>query len=110
MKTHGFQYLIIAGCIFLSSCAGVMYLGDTMPATSSVQVYYDAKDVKQSYKVIGHLAVTQSGSIDMENVKIKMIEKAKSIGADGIIFLEILAKPGSSSDGAINADAIKFDK
>jgi hypothetical protein len=112
MKTYQFFHIaFICGLSFLlSSCAGVLYLGDTLPATTSVNVYYDAKDVKQSYKVIGHLAVTESGSTDLESVKTKMIEKAKSIGADGIIFLEILAKPGSSNDGSINADAIKFDK
>ena len=109
MKNLRFYQLIIAGCVFLSSCAGVMYLGDHLPATGSVQVYYDAKDVKQNYKVIGHLAAAESGNTDLEPVKTQMIEKAKSIGADGIIFVQILAKPGSSSEGSVNADVIKFN-
>jgi hypothetical protein len=113
MKTYKFyQIASICGLLFVMfSCAGVLYLGDTLPATTSVKVYYDAKDVKESYKVIGHLAQTISGTPNMDAVKEKVIEKAKSIGADGVIFLQINAKPGSSNDAeTINADAIKFDK
>ncbi len=113
MKTYQFFHTaFICGLLFLlSSCAGVLYLGDTLPATTSVNVYYDAKDVKQSYKVIGHLAQTVSGTPNMDAIKEKIIEKAKSIGADGVIFLQINAKPGSSNDAeTVNADAIKFDK
>jgi hypothetical protein len=113
MKNLKSYRLAMACCVllFLSSCAGVLYLGDTLPATSSVKVYYDAKDVKQSYKVIGHLAQAISGTPNMDDVKAKVIEKAKSIGADGVIFLQITAKPGSSNDAeTINADAIKFDQ
>ena len=108
MKKLGFSQLLIAGCIFLSSCSRVMYLGDHLPASSSVQVYYDAKDVKQNYKVIGHLAGGESSSTDLESTKTKMIERAKSIGADGIIFVELYAKPGSSAEASVKADAIKF--
>ena len=110
MKKFKFYYLLFACCLLLSSCASVLYLGDTLPATNSVRVYYDPKDVKQEYKVIGHLAQSVSGSSNMEAVKTKIIEKAKSIGADGVIFHQIFAKPGSSNDETINADAIKFDK
>lgn len=103
--------MLIAGCICLTlaSCTKVLYLGDTLPATTSVKVYYDAKDVKEGYKVIGHLAQTVSGTSNLEPAKEKIIEKAKSIGADGVIFQPILAKPGSSNDETINAEAIKFD-
>jgi len=110
MKNLKFYHLALACCLLLSSCASVLYLGDTLPATTSVQVYYDAKDVKQAYKVIGHLAKSVSGS-DMNPIKQEMLEKAKSIGADGLIFSQITVKPGSSNDAqTINADAIKFDK
>lgn len=112
MKNFKFyQLAAIGGLLFiLVSCAGVLYLGDTLPATTSVKVYYDAKDVKQDYRVIGHLAQTISGTPKMDAIKEKVIEKAKSIGADGVIFLQINAKPGSSNDAeTINADAIKFD-
>ncbi|HTK19149.1 MAG TPA: hypothetical protein VL442_06540 [Mucilaginibacter sp.] len=109
MKKLGFSQLLIAGCIFLSSCSGVMYLGDHLPASNSVQVYYDAKDVKRDYKVIGHLGGGESSSTDLESTKTKMIERAKSIGADGIIFVEIYTKPGSSDGASVKADAIKFN-
>lgn len=107
-----YQLAATCGLLFvLASCAGVLYLGDTLPATTSVKVYYDAKDVKQDYKVIGHLAQTISGTPKMDEIKEKIIEKAKAIGADGVIFLQIIAKPGSSNDAeTINADAIRFDK
>jgi uncharacterized protein YbjQ (UPF0145 family) len=113
MKNLKPYLFVIACCVsfFLSSCASVLYLGDTLPATTSVKVYYDAKDIKQQYKVIGHLAQSVSSETGMNSAKEKMIEKAKSIGADGIVFLQITVKPGSSNDAqTINADAIVFDK
>ena len=78
----------------------VNYLGDAYPATNKVDVYYDAKDIKQEYKVIGHLTMTNDVQ---ENVKKALVDKSKAMGADGVIILQTTGKDNS----VVKADAIK---
>ncbi len=91
----------------LSSCASTSYMGDQHPATSSVDVFYAAKDVKKEYKVIGHVYASTSGNA--EKVKASILEKAKSVGADAVIILG-LADSGATKDDQVvqQADAIRY--
>jgi hypothetical protein len=104
MKTLKIHHLIIAFSFFLAACSPISYLGDTYPATPKADVYYDAKDVKQAYKVIGHLSMDFTPNSDA--VKTKLSEKARSLGADGIIILQTT---GHDDKETIKADAIKYN-
>src|ERR1700755_2631129 len=98
MKTH--QLIFIAFCFLLSSCMTVTYFGDRYPQTSTVDIYYSAHDVKQNYKVIGHMNYPN----DMqERVKAKLSEYAKTIGADAIIITGSDATKQNQA-AVINAD------
>jgi len=107
MKTLKLHYTIIAFALFLTSCAvpAAVYLGDTYPLTEKVDIYYDAKDIKLDYKVIGHLAIayTQDSAI----AKKLLSDKAKTEGADGIIIFQV---EGNNANATIRADAIKYNK
>jgi hypothetical protein len=103
MKTLKLNHLFIACSFFLVSCASVNYLGDTYPATAKADVYYDAKDVKQDYKVIGHLSMAYSSNSD--EIKSSLSAKAQSLGADGIIILQTI---GHEDKETVKADAIKY--
>jgi outer membrane protein assembly factor BamE (lipoprotein component of BamABCDE complex) len=103
MKTLKLHHLLIAGSLLLASCSTVNYLGDQYPSTIQTDVYYDAKDIKQAYKVIGHLS-TGNYSSRPEGMKKTLLVKAKAIGADGIIILQTTA-----NNEMVRADAIKYE-
>lgn len=107
MKTLKLRYLIIAFVLFLTSCAvpAAVYLGDTYPVTNNIDVYYDARDVKQDYKVIGHLAIAYTE--DSAVAKKLLSDKAKAQGANGIIIFQV---EGNNANATIRADAIKYGK
>ncbi|MFA6248628.1 MAG: hypothetical protein WC615_16930 [Mucilaginibacter sp.] len=112
MKVSSLFCLVVA-CLLMISCGTVRpnYLGTTYPATQTIDSYYAAKDVKHSYKVIGHFAV-KSPELQgyMERAKKDIIEEAKKQGADGLIFSSIDYDDKSSAMITIKADAIKYDK
>lgn len=104
MKTLKLHHYIIVFSLFLVSCAPINYLGDTYPATSKVDVYYDAKDIKQDYKVFGHLSMSFSNN--SAKVKKTLSEKAQSLGADGIIIQQTV---GHEDKELVKADVIKYN-
>ncbi|UOE48923.1 hypothetical protein MTO98_31465 [Mucilaginibacter sp. SMC90] len=105
MKALKIRTLIIVFTLFLTSCAvpAAVYLGDTYPVTNNVDVYYDAKDVKHDYKVIGHLAIAYTE--DSAVAKKLLSDKAKAQGANGIIIFQV---EGNNANATIRADAIKY--
>jgi hypothetical protein len=105
MKTLKLHHFIILLSLFLTSCATAAYLGDNYPSTEKVDVFYDAKDVKQDYKVIGHLTINYTD--DSIEAKTTLSEKARQVGADGIIILQV---SGNNDKASIRADAIKYNK
>jgi hypothetical protein len=107
MKILKLPFLIIAFALFFTSCAvpAAAYLGDTYPVSDKIDVYYDAKDVKQDYKVIGHLAIVYTE--DSAIAKKLLSDKAKTQGADGIIIFQV---EGNNANATIRADAIKYGK
>lgn len=88
----------------------IYYLGDSYSPTTTVDLYYDAYEVKKEYKVIGRMTNDQFINYNVESVKKEMIKKAKRVGADGIIFSD-LSIDNSHSDGdklAVKAELIKY--
>jgi hypothetical protein len=67
------------------SCASAKYIGQSYPPTTEVDVYYSEKEVKQAYTTIGQ-ASGRSGFGSDDSAVAKLIEKAKSVGADAIII------------------------
>lgn len=100
-----FFYLTILAFI-LNSCATTTYVGEQLAATSNADVYYAEKDVKREYKVIGHITAPSTG--DDNAAKPYIIERAKKVGADGVIILGRSYTGGKDSDPFIKAEAIKY--
>jgi len=118
-----YYILLISFCLLLASCDTVQpsyfsdkfqstpdveiyYFGDKYPPTTNVDLYYSAHDVKQQYKVMGHLAIPNIGQ---EQVKARLSDYAKKIGADAVVILgsTIYIASLNQSD-VINADALKY--
>jgi 5,10-methylenetetrahydrofolate reductase len=105
-----YHVLFISLCLLLASCGIIQptYFGDKLPPTTSVDIFYSAHDVKQQYKVIGHLTIPNIGQ---EKVKAKLMEYAKTIGADAIVITgNTVDTGGKYGSDVVNADALKYDK
>jgi uncharacterized protein YbjQ (UPF0145 family) len=107
------QFFALSFFLLVSACSlyAPTYFGDTFPSTGNVQSFYSTKDIKQPYSVIGHMNVvtstTQSGQA---RTKQQVIEKAKTIGADGVVFSEINRQRNqkTTDDFTIKVEVIKF--
>lgn len=98
---------ILLTMVLFSSCfSTALYIGETMPATTKIDVYYAAKDVKREYTVTGHISAPQG--VDETDAKLQIIEKAKSVGADGVIVLGLDFTGGKDSTPFYKAEAIKY--
>ena len=64
-------------CHVLLSCTGhpfkplpvIHYLGDSYPSSASVDVYYDVKEVKKEYKVMGRMTNDKYMEYDVDLIK-----------------------------------------
>ncbi len=106
---YSFPYpVILLMAVFVSACRPLIYyIGDKYPASSSVDVYYDARQIKKEYKTIGRM--THSLVIPTERDKRWMIEEAKRKGADGIIFSDLsIDQEHKSEQVTVKAELIKY--
>ena len=111
MKNESFTLpIILLFSIFLTgSCYTIEYLGESYAPSEQVEVYYDAKQVKKEYRIIGRMAELTSV---VKHTEKQMIKKAKSVGADAIIFTDMDAK-GYGKDGigtTLKAEVIRYQK
>ncbi|MGK9119206.1 MULTISPECIES: hypothetical protein [Sphingobacteriaceae] len=91
----------------MMSCVGTSYLGDRFNPTMHMDVYYASKDVKKDYKVIGH--ISSKVLLNEEVAKRKIVEKAKAVGADGVIIHGIEYTGGEDADSYYKAEAIRYN-
>ena len=107
MKTTKIFFAASISAMVLISCGTVTsYIGDTLTPSEKIDVYYAARDIKREYKVIGHISATTS--INENAAKDKIVEKAKTVGADGVIILGLDFTGGKDSTPFEKADAIKY--
>lgn len=78
-------------CLTLLCCGipTIHYLGESYQSSDFVEIYYDVKEVKKEYKVMGRMTNDKLIEYEVELIKRKMIEKAKMVGADAIIFYDL---------------------
>jgi uncharacterized protein YbjQ (UPF0145 family) len=103
------SFLLVSACSLYSPT----YFGDSYPSTATVQSYYSTKDINQPYKVIGHMtALTSTTESGQARTRQQVIEKAKTIGADGVVFSEIDVQRNqhTTDDFTIKVEVIKFKK
>ncbi len=83
------NFLLLLSFLFIIACAPrIHYLGDTYTPKDDIEVYYDQGDIEREYKVIGQLSSdNRESGVNLEKMRIKMIESAKEKGSDAILFL-----------------------
>ncbi len=103
--------VFILGSLWLTACGlfapTIRYIGESYPASGAIDFYYDEREVKQAYKVMGKMTNDLDTDYKAEEIKKKMIEKATEVGADGIIFLDI-SESNEGSNLSIKAELIKY--
>jgi len=78
--------------VVLISCAPrVYYLGDYLPPSNNVDVYYDTKDVEREYRTIGQMTVSDGR---LERARSEMLRRAQEVGGDAIIFFQMGVETG----------------
>lgn len=109
-----FNLLFLLGIIlFLSGCSlnSPVYFGSKFTSTNEVQSFYSIKDVNRPFEVIGHMNAS-TGSSESSQIRTRklVIEKAKEIGGDGVVFSELNRQVNqkTTDDFTIKVDVIKF--
>lgn len=90
--------------LLLMSCARVHYIGDSYPATSSVESFYSQKDIPFKYKTIGQAVISGENTSKLSD---KLIKKAKEKGADAVLILGFDMNGDSENEGPIRNKEIK---
>jgi len=93
-------------------CARINYVGKSFDPTTNIDVYYSKEEIKNEYTIIGH-AIGSSSWISNDEIVPKLIEEAKSKGAD-VVLITGLGKSnvpttmGSFHENQVNASFLKY--
>ncbi len=100
-------YLLTTTLIVLlfSSCSPrIAYLGDYYAPTHDIDLFYDEGDIEKEYKVIG-IARNEGDELERDNleaIRDEMIKKAKTVGADAILFVSVASNNNNSFSNESN--------
>jgi hypothetical protein len=106
-------FFVLGIILFLSACSlySPAYFGSRFTPTTDVQSYYSIKDINKPFEVIGHMNAA-TGHSESSQIKTRqlVIEKAKEIGGDGVVFSELnrQVNQNTTDDFTIKVDVIKF--
>lgn len=98
----------IIGC-----SANVNYVGKEYEPTTTVDVYFSEEEIEKEYTVMGHAIGSGGDFISNEDIQNKLIEVAKSKGADAILITglgksNIPSGEWSESEKQINTSFLKY--
>lgn len=103
--TSGIMFLLVVSC-----APQINYLGSNYAPTQDVDIFFDEQDIEKDYKVMG-IMKNEGADLeldDAESVKDAMIKKAKSVGADAILFIGSYSEKVKSE--STNIENIDEDK
>jgi|GEM_PF-3412224 len=98
-------------CVSACSMYSPTYFGSKYAPTNVVQTFYSTEDIKRPFEVIGHMNAS-TGRAESSQAKTRqlVIEKAKEIGGDGVVFSEINRQVNekTTDDFTIKVEVVKF--
>lgn len=96
MNKFYFSLLLV---LFCSCRARLNYLGGSFTPTEIVDVYVDAAAIKKPYTIIGkgYMEYSRLARARIDKMQQKAIEKAKSKGANAVLFQDYIIKQDGSS-------------
>jgi hypothetical protein len=84
--------LVSLACL-AAGCATVDYVGESYQPTSHVDVFFSEAAVSKPYKVIGQVLASGDQFVSAGALHTKLMARARQVGADGVIILEVSRKP-----------------
>jgi len=78
--------LLALSILFVAGCAKIDYIGQSYPPTTHVDLYFSEEDIREDYRVMGHVIAQANEGISIESLQKKLDEKAREEGADGIVI------------------------
>ena len=99
------MFLLVVSCT-----PQINYLGSNYAPTQDVDIFFDERDIDKDYDVMG-IMKNEGADLeldDAESVKNAMIKKAKSVGADAILFIGSYSEKVKSE--STNIENIDKDK
>ena len=90
--------IVSISCLLFAGCGPtVQYIGRSYSPTTNVDIFFDAKDVKREYEVMGKIDGRAYPLTDFQKIQDKIVEEGKKRGADGIIISDMQNEVVSSS-------------
>jgi len=81
------RFLAPAALVFvLAACAHVDYVGRSYAPTSKVDLFFDQRDVRVDYEVMGQVIATANDFVSAEKLQSKIMKKAGEKGADAVVI------------------------
>lgn len=90
-------FLLLLLLIF--GCAHINYVGKSYDRTDQVDVYYSEEDITMDYTVMGHAVGGGQLLVSTSKIQNKLIDKAKSKGADAVLITGIGREIAEDSEG-----------
>ena len=72
--------------LFVAACAKIDYIGQSYQPTTHVDLYFSEEDIREDYRVMGHVIAQANEGISIENLQKQLEAKAREKGADGIVI------------------------
>ena len=94
----------------LVSCTKIDYIGEEYAPTDRVDQFFAASDVGRDYKVIGYIIASAPDIVSAEKMHKKLVEKARLVGADGVIIEGLERYTAGSSTSFSESTEEKTDK
>ncbi len=90
----------------LVGCVNFSYQGEEFAPTENVSVFYSASEVPADFAVIGKARASGNYSeVTNDQLVDKLIEEAKSKGADGVLITQTQVKPEEEDSALTQEDA-----
>ena len=102
-------YLLLFSLSFLSCATKISYLGNVSAPTQNIDVFVERSAIKKSITIVGKGYVEQGlyTRTSLNKIQDKAIDKAKSKGADAILFEEYYVRhEGTSISSTTTTDSV----
>ena len=89
MTKYSTPICILISIAFFSACSSIKveYVGGSFKPTPDVELYFEKKDIKKPYNVIGEVTLKAPTSFSPIALQNKLKKIAESKGAEGVVFL-----------------------
>ena len=96
--------------ITLVSCTKIDYIGEEYAPTAQVDQFFATSDVSRDYKVMGYIVASAPDMVSAEKMHKKLVEKARKVGADGVIIEGLERYTAGSNTSYTETSQDKMDK